>query len=333
MSTSLRSQCVSAAWVSIGYIESFLREARGGVWALLRGDRQRNLEALANSAAPTENENLFKIYELMRIGFNTKTILQGLDALDQISWTALGVEQGHASASGVMKLHREYGVATLMARSMVSQFRPLLAASPEERKLRAAMRSDEVLGKKQLKRFTGRQLYLKELVELAQRWKAEGRKVPPNVHVHIMHSHGKGWASMPAAHKADFEQRAADHRAQAQEELDSSRFDLAHRIATLQAEIACSGSSSDMPLRLSGCRLSDSERLELEALFLTEPMSASHVSEWRERDEKPFQEPSASALSVLVLNSVALPFLPAKHPRPSWVPLICWNRTFFQAIA
>ena len=68
----------------------------------------------------------YEIYTLLRLGFPEDVILQGVEMLAKLSWSSKPVEEGHASASCIMKMHRLYGEETMDVRSMLGQPRALL---------------------------------------------------------------------------------------------------------------------------------------------------------------------------------------------------------------
>lgn len=325
---SLRSACLAAALTAAGYVQGKLRPARQGVWRLLSGDRQANLAELAIGDPPEQDELLYKIYEIMRLGFGVDKVLEGLQALSKVSWTTLVVEQGHASASGLMKVHKEYGMATLKARSMLLQFRPLLAQSAEERKLKAAQSMFSALGRKQFNRFKGRHLFLRELNYTCHKRVSQGRRVPTDCHKRFFKKHSKQWASLRPSMKEDFERRAVFARLEAEQEVKERRQELAFSIQRLRQSL--NGPSEELGgkvLRVSDARLSDSERMELERLFNSEAFAARHAEDWRRADEQPFVAPSGAV--QVALESVELPFQREKPTKLAWVPLMSWNRVFF----
>ena len=77
-----------------------MAEARRGVWRLLQGDRRANLLAILEQPAPPESDEvLFKIHTPLRLGFLWRSAWMGLQALEQISWSTITIEQGHVSVS------------------------------------------------------------------------------------------------------------------------------------------------------------------------------------------------------------------------------------------
>ena len=115
---------------------------------------------------------LFKIYEMMRVGMSVSLIMDGLCAMSRCSWSTMTEEQGHAAASLVMKAHRDYGLQTLQARSMMVQCRPMFARCPLAQKIVRKQALIDASRTTQVGRITGRQIFLQELVRDADN--AEG---------------------------------------------------------------------------------------------------------------------------------------------------------------
>lgn len=159
----LRSDTLMAAVTSAGYIHGQMRPAQRGVWSLLPGHRRANLQRLAAGDPPTDDVVLWKIFEMMRLGMSEDTALDGLQLLSRCSWFTTAEEQGHVAASSLMKLHREYGTATLQCRSMMIQARSMFAESKDERKLKALRGRLAKVKKHNVNYITGRQVFLRHL--------------------------------------------------------------------------------------------------------------------------------------------------------------------------
>ena len=64
------------------------RDARSGVWSLLRGDPAEQLEELRGQAKPAD-ATLAKIWTLLRIGYNFEELLQALSLVRDLSWSSV----------------------------------------------------------------------------------------------------------------------------------------------------------------------------------------------------------------------------------------------------
>ena len=64
---------------------------------------------------------------MLLIGFFVDLVLQGRQALAMVSWSTVLVVHSHVAASTILRRHKDCGIATLKARSMIMQFCPLWA--------------------------------------------------------------------------------------------------------------------------------------------------------------------------------------------------------------
>ena len=138
-------------------------------------------------------------------------ILQGLELLLDCPWSTGSAEQQHASATMVRRQHPEYGLESVRIRACVHSLRLLLPSKTNEEKQLAKQVS--VLARleaKQPSRLTGRHLYVRELIQLAQSWRSSGVKsVPPDISATIIKRHGVRWKALPASRRAIYESQAA----------------------------------------------------------------------------------------------------------------------------
>jgi len=152
-------------------------------------------------------------------------------------WTAKGTEAGHVSASGPLKQHRNLGAPAVKARSNVIQMRPLVNADKAKAKLMRLQAQSERLARSNPECFGGRQLYLRELNEKSDEFKADGREVDPAISQKIFNKHGSAWSSMSGDRQANFERRAEGERPQLWADLGEKRQTLRHQMQELRDEM------------------------------------------------------------------------------------------------
>jgi hypothetical protein len=154
----LRSEVISAAHVSMAFFSMrTLAEARKFPWCLGVGDKDKNLDDLAAGPMPAEPVSA-KIWHLVRLGFNRTQLKQGLDLIVDCPWGTASAEQQHASATIMKKFHPEYGMESLMLRSMLHSFRLLLPGATEaEKQLSAQLQKVQKLMAKRPQCISGRQ--------------------------------------------------------------------------------------------------------------------------------------------------------------------------------
>ena len=138
--------------------------------------------------------------------------LRRLELLSKASWTTLNEEVAHNVASGLMRAHRAYGSATLQSRSQLIQFQPLVSQAPLEKRLAEKQQQLARVDAKQPAKFTGRQLYVRELNCEAQEQRLRGKQVPDDIHIEILARHGARWAALSGNRKREYEEKAVDER-------------------------------------------------------------------------------------------------------------------------
>ena len=181
------------------------------LWSLLLGDRNRNLDMLVNAPVPAEPLSA-KIWHLTKVGYNREQLLQGLALLANCPWSSTGVEQQHGSASTIRKLHTAYGKDTLCSRALVHSARALFS---EAQSSLAVSKREELVKRLQAKKpriFGPRQLYMKQLSDLAKEWKSKGKSVPADINKKIMQRHAQRFKDLPPEKVAQLSAAAAAER-------------------------------------------------------------------------------------------------------------------------
>ncbi len=107
-----------------------LLEAQQAPWSLASGDIAANLEKLARQPQVPQDVCARKIQQLARLKWMPGLVQEAVALLAHVSWTTVVVEQGHASATLLHRLHPEYNEDILLARSVLHSARSLL---PDER--------------------------------------------------------------------------------------------------------------------------------------------------------------------------------------------------------
>ena len=130
----LRSDVVGASMVAGGYIAAkILKPVHALPWSLVVVDEAANLDALKAGSPPSEPIAL-KVYKLLHLGFSRSQLEAGLSLAEEASWSTAVTEQGHASASSMMKGHDQYSAGTMTSRAMLHMVKPLFAKDPAEKK-------------------------------------------------------------------------------------------------------------------------------------------------------------------------------------------------------
>eukprot|EP00969_Alexandrium_andersonii_P125452 5545857-Alexandrium_andersonii.AAC.1 len=237
-SQALHSDVVSASHIAVGFLtDRIFREAARSPWCLAIGDRQANLASLLAGEEPSEPVAC-KIYRLLQLGFNRAQLDAALRLLAEVPWSTASVEQQHASATLVKRAHPDYLAETLVLRAMVHSLRLLLPhSSADERQLKRALATKARLEGKRPQGLTGRQLYLKELLEMVAERKEAGKSFPANITQTLFQKHGGRWAQLPDAMKAQFEARAGLARSKSVEQLAGDIQEADAKVAVMEERI------------------------------------------------------------------------------------------------
>lgn len=156
--------------------------------------------------------------------------------------------------------------------------------------------------------------------------KTEGREVRSDISSDIMAKHGGRWHALPPHKKARFEDRVHAARREAQESADR-RIDVLYAdIEALKQELA-SDSSTSRPTRMSDCRLSDEDLVELRTLHASPRFSLANVAEEVSKRASPFRAPPAVLGKALA--SIEVTEVKAKHALPEWARFAAWHRSVF----
>lgn len=324
----MRSGIMTASLVSAGFITfKVLKPVHELPWSLLVGDKSANLEALKSGQPPAEKTSL-KIYNLLHMGFSRNQILAGLCLAEEASWSTAVTEQGHGSASSIMKGHKQYGSASMTAKAMLHMVKPLLQQSLEHKKIETLQARLRTLEKRSPSKVSGRHIYVRQLFQVAASWKSDGKWLPADHKLQIMGSHAKRWAALPDESKGQFTALAQVHQ-------ETVRLDTEQTIAHTRAKLRLHSERVEIekaeggkPLRVSSCRLSASEVAALDAFCVSPEFTARRVAAMRESALTPAEPPPPALQSTL---STMLEDTPGASStgRAPWLSAVCKSRDHF----
>ena len=249
-----------------------------------------------------------------------------LKKLSRCSWTTMAEEQGHVAASSLLKLHKQYGIQTLQCRAMVCQARPLFAENPIHKKIDAKSKQKEALTSKQTNRITGRHLFLRGLHREADRMLSDGRSMPSDMRNTIFMKHGGRWNNLHPEKKAKFDDQVEHARDEAEAAARDKVQKLDEEIEELRQQLA-KDRPDERPLRMSDCRFSHEDLVEMEALGETAEFSAANVAIRRDEAARKLQPPHPSVGKALASIDISMP--KEKSKVPDWVRLVALNRDHF----
>lgn len=326
----LRGEAIAAAHVSVAFISSkVFCEARRGAWGLVQGCVDANLAALHQQDGSPDDDTLWKIKELMGLGFNVEQLKEALALVRDISWSTTSVEQQHGSASVIMKLHDTFSRESMCSRALLHAMRQFFSPAVEEQELAALRRKVQALGNtlRRLTSFGGRQFFLKDLVQTGATRLAKGQsEMPSDWRQKIMQRHASQWKDLDPRLRAKYEARAAAER-EARGRLENEALESAQTALALeearQAGLKPEGSRKFV---LSQCRFTDRDRRELDEPWATDRLGRRQLQEARAgamvAPPPPPQE-IQEAMSSVVLRGRQ------RHERPFWLATLCQHRAVF----
>ena len=133
----LRSQVLGSAHTSIGFIDDRVwTRCQDWPWKIAIGDLEKNIKDLVAMEAPPWESVSRKIWALGNQGYPREALLEGVRLLQHLGWTSTTVEQQHASATFVHRVHHTYGVQMLAARALLHTARLFYAVDPLDNEIR-----------------------------------------------------------------------------------------------------------------------------------------------------------------------------------------------------
>jgi len=194
-------------------------------WSLCRGDVRANLEALSRGPRPL-NRTAAKAWDLMDLGLIPMAILVRMVVLfADTPWTTMVVEQLHGTLAALSRLHPEYELDTLLARTMIMYTMKLLPCpSKVDKEISAVVRKVSRVERRSPGKASGRQQYFKDLSDKAKSKTAHQTKRKANeVRKQIMKKHGALWTEKSSSFVATYGRIAKARASGRHHELVSKR--------------------------------------------------------------------------------------------------------------
>ena len=148
-----------------------MRNIRSYPWKLVEGDVWHNLDELMRHPEPAAewDDTTRKIYTLLRLQLVEwrDRVVEALMLLKEIPWSIAGVEQGHASAAIVSRLHPMSGLDSVADRAFCHSAMPLLQDRGREKVHRKIAILEGRLARLRTKTgsgISGRQIFFEDMV-------------------------------------------------------------------------------------------------------------------------------------------------------------------------
>ena len=322
----LRDQVACSVAIQVGYAGAKLRPALGLPWSLGRGDIVHNLEQLARGPRPSDPVAL-KIFDLMRLKYPMVELKAAIGLLLEAGWTTTCTEQGHSTASKIVRSHPRYGRATLTARAMVQQSVCLFRGLPVISKMNASKRRLRRLRSKRFGSISGKHAWCSSLMRVGRSRQALYRDMPANYVKRIIRDHGKAWNNLPQCHQQQFHGLAKEMRDERQA-ANARRLDI--ELETLQALEAKHRAEEEETsrLRLGACRFTISDKVEFDSLYNSDVWTRKRIDALRAEAVEPVGPPAAPIVEGL--DSFCVDGDRPARMVPPWARWIAVHREFFR---
>jgi len=323
----LRAKCLAAAHKAYAFFQfRVLDEADKLPWTLCRGDVKANLIQLGSRPRPSHPEIAVKAWDLLEMGYPLHTLCRMVLLLGETPWSTAVVEQLHGSAACISRLHPEYGLNTLLSRSMALVASKLLPRSnPAEKEV--AKRKVELakLDRRNPHKVGGRQFFFQDLVRLAKhKYDGSNPSKLRQVRRTIMKKHGTAWASASDERKRTYTARAKSEASKKKRDTSKRRETVVAALQAAQAEVAKMAQTRP-PLTLSSAMWGPSE-VQLHAKLMKDDRY-NRVNMLRLRStacEAP--PPMSCALEKALDSQRVIEEEPRQPEPPAWIRTVAKHR-------
>ena len=322
----LRPDAILAALVSLGYFIWRTKDIREPPWTLCVGNVEDNLNRLEEGPPPA-SPFMLQLYNLLQSGFPREQIRGMVALIGNVSRSNMTGEQAHAAAAHLKKRHPDYETETLLSRALLLHLQTLLNHDQATKDIGRLERKLERLNRKDLSKFTGRQAFFQDLSRTSAHLQSLGQNVMGNEQQRIMKLQGQLWRGMNDSQKAIWEREAVRRRSEKETDLVQERGEIAASLDIARAR-ARDHASHRPPLRMASCRLSDSQKLGLQAMFDSGKHTGAFVKQWKRRLGKPVEQPPD--IFKAMLRDMETPPAPDRAPRPAWLRPVCRHRDLCQ---
>ena len=328
----IKSKTFLSAHVCVTFLQNkTLHEARQYPWSIAAGNQDENLDKLADLDVAPGEPVAAKIWTLLQGGFSRQKIKDGLRLLLECPWGTASAEQQHASGTLVKKHHAEIGMDTLCLRALVHTMRLILPSrSMEEKMLDREHRRLCALMSRNPAKVSGRNLFFRDLLDVAKDRGVSSTKPGEKVHELIMRRHSVHWTNMAPERRGQYMKQAEAERSGIRRKNTEDLNDAFDRIAALRQRTADNETECG-PLRFSSCQLDSDDKDAWATMYDSTAFSHDRVKVLRERTLVAPPVIGADLQARLAEQRVWLRPLPTA--RPFWLGPMCRNRDEFENTA
>jgi hypothetical protein len=326
----LRHRVVHSCHIAAAFIhERVLGQLKEYPWRLAVGDVRANLDELSASDEPIRDSCAHKIRLLLRMGFNRERLASAVELMREVPWSAVPVEQAHASAAVLHRYHPGYSAEALATRATLHQCRHFFLEPPETAKQARESKRILALQRKAPKQVSGKHAFLAHLMSVAKEGMPSGGKLPSAMVRRIVKEHNSLFLALPLEAQAAFHREAQERSEEKAKALgeDLQHLQAAARLAKarLDSELLAEGVLNRVPL----AKFTADDFHSLQQLAASPEFSQREVSLRRLEAFRAPEAPSADKLDVLNKCPIyAAP--PPERVLPEWLKRFCWNRDLLQ---
>ena len=239
------------------------------------------------------------------------------------------VEESHAWAQGLMKVHSQYGEDAMMCRSMLLQSRVLFTMDEDEKRYHRLQDRIQRLRQLQASRITARHMFCKALISSAALYKQHGKATVNGYSKKLIAGHKEVWSEFPGKEREHYEELAAEYRIEKQDKINQQLQSLRVLVLAAWSRFRRRHSNGGTTLRMGLCRLSSRELSEFDELFRSELWGQQQVQQARASALKPCAPPSELEISILEAMDIYQP--PSAPALPWWVKAMARGRDWLRS--
>lgn len=327
----VRSEALHACHVSAAYIKNkVFTVARSLPFSLALGDVKDNLAKLKASDEPIRDSCAHKIRELLRVGFDSQAIEDGVMLLREINWTTVPVEQAHGSCAVLHRMHPTYTAETLVFRALVHNCRDLFAIDPEERRLAKKHAQLEALKRKQPEKVSGKHAFLAASLKAAKGLLPPGSKMQKTQTNQVVKQHSAAFDALPQASRAAWRLTARAEGARRKAALQATIQDFEENMSLQQKRRVWASDAKGLMNRHSMARFADDDLKALMAILATESYSTKvSVDAKKGLALAPPEVPPSDVVHAFARVPIYAAPKPARAV-PEWVRTVCLQRVHFR---
>ena len=331
----LRTNLCKVSHVMVGFInERVFQHLQEHPFSLAVGGLERLSENLIDmEAGPEPDEQMAKqLWLLMHMGYPKHRLIGVLLLLQRLEWTTLTAEQLHAGAALMMRHHPDYGMSTLLSRTMTHMARRLLPSRDAEEKL--LDKSQRKLAREIAtcpERCAGSSIFIKDLMAVARKkyGQGPGSGRPPKLTSTIIKGAARQFNKQSEQTKRKYAELAKTHASEQVQARNARIEELRSAIAISQQRIV-ENPKAQGSMRLSLCAFAHADFEKFLELMGAPKFDQEQLDYNRKVSLGP-AEPLSSGV-LLRMHKFAVAEQPAEV-LPEWLSTVALFRSFFQHAA